>query len=164
MGVVRGSQGAEDIIQGMEENAFGAAPAPLISLDEANEVVNVDVPVGQWLLVERRVTVMGGLEAQRRGGAVRRGGRPPRGLGSRSGDGRLGRVVEAVRRSPPVDVSVGQVGDSLGGSAEIRWGLLPPHGQRQRQRDELPLPGPRWEQHGEAGDIDIPHPDPVEAV
>lgn len=39
----------------MKKDVFYASAPPAISLDDANEIINIDVPVSQRLLVERWV-------------------------------------------------------------------------------------------------------------
>ena len=128
---VPGFQRPEDPIKRVEEVTFDAAATGGVALDDGDEVVNVDVGEGDRsasvLAGERTGAVWSGGNG---GGLQRRSGAGASGRLGRGG-GRFGDVVEPVRwrGSGAGDIGgVGQVGNGLGGGAEIRWGGHPAHG------------------------------------
>lgn len=106
---------AEHRVKGMEQGALGRPTTPPISLDNTDEVIHVDVPVGQGAAV--------GADG---------GGRGVRGQMVRVGGGR-GRFRDAVESVRPRGGGRGvcDVRDGFGDRAEERGGLSPAHGQSE---------------------------------
>lgn len=140
MGVVRGCQGTEDGVECMEETALDLASLPGVPLGEANEVIHVDVPIG-----ERRMEVWGreGWDWPTR--VVR---------GAGGGCGRLRRWwsfrdnVQAVGRLGVVNGGIRHVGDGFGCRAEVRRRFAPSHWQGEGDGNQRLFPRPRRKEDG----------------
>jgi len=158
-------KGAEDIIERVQENPAGPATLVRGALGDADEVIHVDVPLGDEAAARVvKVRVQGGWWGFRLGklSGTERDGRWRR-RWNRWG---VGQMFQPVGCWVTVleDTLVGYVGDRLGGRAEERGRQFPAHRQCQRERDEPRLVGPVGKHHGQFGDVPGGDPDAVEAV